>query len=280
MRFYFWSAILIASLTVTGLCIRSLALHGIPVSESLILRGLSCLVLVLAFAYQKGLPLVPKSMRTQVLRAGLAGLALTLLSWSYNWLSASSVSVLSNIDVPLLVALGPIIGVPASRKARVLSLISIAFLGWYVSSLESHSHLLYGLSSLFFGSLFLCFGYLFIKKSMNEENQAVAILTPACAILIYGLVERVGGDLGVVSWSSGDIAVGALSGLCMFVAYYATMKLYQLTDLATAEFPTLLSSLAIQPVEFFFLNEPMNVVYVLSAVGFVVTTYLIMRMNP
>ncbi len=147
-RFIIWSSVLVISLVTIGLSIRLLALRGVPLSESLMLRGVSCLFLVIIFAHKQDLSLWPKSVKTQFSRALLAGCALTLFTLSYNWLTASAVSVLSNIDVPLLVVLGPLVGIKASLRARVFSLVSIAFLVWYVLGLEAQTQLFYGLTSL------------------------------------------------------------------------------------------------------------------------------------
>jgi hypothetical protein len=237
------------------------------------------LLLVIVFGHRNGLSLMPKRLKTQIVRAMLAGLALTFLSLSYNWLTASAVSVLSNVDVPLLIALGPAVGVQASMRARILSLVAILFLVWYVSGLELQTNLLYGLGALTIGSILLCFGYFYIKKSMAEENKAVAILTPSLAIIFYGLVERWGGGGISPAWTQGSIVLGILSGVGMFAAYIATMKLYELTDLATAEFPTLISSIVIQPAEAFFLNEPSHGIYLAASIGFVLMTYLILNLQ-
>ena len=52
-HFAFWAAILVLSLTAVGLCIRILATNGISLSESLMLRGASCLLLVFIFAHYR-----------------------------------------------------------------------------------------------------------------------------------------------------------------------------------------------------------------------------------
>lgn len=279
-KFFLWAIILIFSLVGVGLSMRVLALNEVPVSESLILRGFSCLLGVLLFARRYSFSLIPRSLKTQIFRALLAGMALTFLSLSYNWLTASTIAVLSNIDVPLLMVLGSLLGVPATKKTQLLSLISILFLVWYISNLEMQINLVYGLGSLTLGSLLLCFGYLYIKKSMADENKAVAILTPSLAIILYGLVEKVWTGGGVSSaWTLTSLSIGFLSGVGMFLAYIATMKLYELTDLASAEFPTLISSIIIQPAELLFLNEPIHKIYLFSSIGFVVMTYLIMRLQ-
>lgn len=268
---------LIASLVLTGLCMRHLSLIGVSYAESLLWRGLVCLGATLLFAQSHGLSLMPKSLRTQAFRAVIAGLALTFLTLSYNWLSAGAVSVLSNIDVPLLVVMSPWLGLSAARRTKILSIVSILFLVWYVSSLELQEDLFYGLSTLFIGTILLCFGYLYIKKSMNEENRAITILTPAVAIILYGIVQLLFIEKPETLTFSAPVALSSLlSGLGMFGAYFTTMKLYEQTDIATAEFPTLLSSIAIQPIETFFLQTPILPAYLISSIGFVVVTYLIL----
>ncbi len=275
-RFLSWASVLVISMVMMGLSIRILALQEIPLSDSLIMRGGCCLFFVILFAIKQGLTLWPKSVKIQLCRALLAGLALTLYTLSYNWLTASAVSVLSNIDVPLLVLIGPFVGISASWRVRVFSLLSISFLAWYVLGLETQVNLYYGLSSLMIACLLLCFGYLFIKKSMNEENWAITILVPSLAIIFYGFMQRLVIDTPAFSWTFEFVFIGVLSGLGMFSAYIATMKLYALADLATAEFPTLIASLVIQPFEMILLGVPLQAEYVLSSLGFVVITYYIL----
>lgn len=276
-NYLFWTLVLILSLVLTGVCIRSLALEGMPVYASLITRGFFCLILAIIYGKYKGVSLLPKSMKTQFQRALLAGLALTFLTVSYSYLSASAVSVLSNIDVPLLIVLGPLVGVEASRRTRLLALGSIAVLMIYFSFLDKGENFYLGLTALGIGSLLLCFGYLFIKKSMTEENKAVTIITPSVALIFYGLIQGVQGGGEGFSWNAPILFESFLSGTGMFVAYYATMKLYAVTDIATAEFPTLISSIVIQPVETIFLDSPLELNYLLSSGAFVLLTYLIMR---
>ena len=276
-HFAFWAAILVLSLTAVGLCIRILATNGISLSESLMLRGASCLLLVFIFAHLKSHSLKPKALKTQFFRALIAGLALSFFSLSYKWLTASAVAVISNIDVPLLIVLGPIIGVATSVRARVLAVFSILCLVWYVTGIESQSNLVLGIGVLLVACFLLCLGYLFIKKSMNEENEAITILTPALAIIAYGIVERILMPAVAQAWTPGLFIIDIISGFGMFGCYIATMKLYGLADLATAEFPTLIASLVIQPLEAIFLNESMKPTYVWSSLAFVFISFYILK---
>lgn len=278
-RFIIWASVLIVSLIIMGLAMRILAIKNTPFAEALLIRGITCLALVILFAKKKQLSLWPKSIKTQCVRALCAGLALTLFALSYNWLSASAVSVLSNIDVPLLILLGPIIGVSASERIRILAVLSILLLVWYVLQLEQQAGLFYGLLSLLTSCLLLCIGYHFIKKSMNEENQAITILTPSLAIIFYGLIEYILIHSTPFTWSFDLIIIDVFSGIGMFAAYFATMRLYNLTDLANAEFPTLLSSIIIQPIETLLLGAPLQMIYFLPSLAFVIMIYWILQMQ-
>jgi hypothetical protein len=277
--FILWSTILILSLIVSGLTMRSMALQGVPYFQSLALRGGFSFIAVLIYASLGRLSLVPKNPRTQASRAALAGLALGFFTLSYEYLSASAVSVLSNVDLPIMLALAPLFGMKLDKKIRLLSLASILCLVAYVAHLGQHQDLLWGLVTLGSGSFLLCLGYLYIKKSMGEENSSVTIMVPSLAIVLYGLVFSQFSSEVMAPTTTSLLIEAALSGLSMFGAYIATMKLYSLTNIATAEFPTLLSSVLIQPLELFFLDAPLEAPYLLSSTAFVVCIYFIMSLQ-
>jgi len=280
--FYAWSFVLVLSLSVTGLAIRFLADLKIPLSESLVVRGLGCLVLVIGWSFFKNLSLKPKSISTQIFRALIAGLALTFFSMSYNWLSASTIAVLSNIDVPLLVILGAWVGQRSSARAKLLSVVSIIVLVIYTMTLHAESNWIIGLATLGIGCFLLCFGYFYIKKSMTEENEAITVLTPSLALIGYGLVQYVfqipNQNLEVSSaWTVASLIVCFVSGIGMFGAYYATMRLYEHADIATAEFPTLISSIVIQPMEAFLFRELVSLPHLVLSIVFVGIVHLILK---
>ncbi len=277
-EFCIWSVALVVSISLLGLTIRSLALAEVPLSESLFLRGLASLIVTGIWAKAQALSLKPRSIKIQFVRAVVAGLALTFVTASYRWLSASAVSVLSNADIPLLVLLGSRVGQVSSMRAKTLSFVSIVLLIVYGLGIQSQPNWPFGVSSLFIGLILLCFGYSFIKKSMQQENRAITTMTPALAIMVYGVFQKTGEPLIVsINWSSYLIILGILSGLAMFGAYYATMKLYEVADIAIAEFPTLLASLVIQPAEAVLFHQSLEVNPFVLTVIFIFVTYFILK---
>lgn len=275
--FLTWSCLLVLSLLASGLAIRHLAVIGIALSESLFLRGVICLLIVIAWAQYWRLSLVPKYIVTQIYRAIIAGLALTFFSMSYNWLSASTVAVLSNMDIPLLLILGSAVGQPSSLKVKVLSIISIILLVFYGLETQRQSNWVYGIGTLSMGLFLLCFGYFFIKKSMQEENRAITILTPSLALIVYGFLQKIYDNPVTMTWTQPAVWSGIVAGIGMFGAYYATMKLYSIADIATAEFPTLVASVVIQPVEWILFKERLIFSQIVLTIIFVAITYLILN---
>lgn len=277
IRFIVWAIVMMGSLMGTGLCMRALAINGISTGESLVTRGVACIVTVIIFSRLKNLTLKIKSPRTQLIRASIAGLALSLYTISYAKISASAISVLSNIDVPLLLVLGPFVGMRAEARVRIAAIISILFLVWFVYGMEHNAASTLGLVTLFLGTILLCFGYWFIKQSMNDENEAVTILVPAIAIIVFGFIQFIWEPMSEAHWSTAEILLAMTSGGCMFFAYYATMRLYRITNIAAAEFPTLIASLLIQPIEYLLLGDELKSVYLMSSFGFVICTFIILR---
>ena len=114
---------------------------------------------------------------------------------------------------------------------------------------------------------------------MAEENPSVTILVPSLAIIFYGLLQIILFPSKPVNFDSLLLIESVISGASMFGAYYATMKLYALTDIASAEFPTLISSLVIQPLELFILAAPLKAPYFLASVAFIACIFVIMKLQ-
>lgn len=278
-KFIFWAAAMVASLVASGLAMKALSESGVSDGGILWSRGLVCLLCVFGFAKKKRLSLRPKSLKNQSLRALIAGLALTFFTMSYRYLSASAVAVLSNIDIPILLLIGPAVAGKAKRSVRMLSIVAILVLMATITRMEWTTGVFYGIAILTVASALLCFGYVFIRKSMLDENAAITILTPALAIIVYGSVLDMnsvhiaaGLDPKILAWMS-------LSGVSMFLAYWTTMKLYDQVDIALAEFPTLLAAILIQPLEWLVLGNHFDPIYFAISTAFVLVMALIFQIQ-
>lgn len=279
--YYFWASLLILCLAIYGLVLRGIALGGVSLGSGLLFRGLSCLLLVLLFAKFRGFALWPRLPGAQLVRALVAGLALTLITKSYESLSAASVSVLGNVDVPLILVLGSLVGQPVRRRDQVIAAGALAILFAYVLTLEGGRQIFEGVFYLFMGSVLLCFGYHFIQKSMKEENPAITILTPSISIAVFGFIQLFLRDEGLSQLGSQgaltfmNLTLLILSGLMMFLTYLVTMKLYELVSIAEAEIPSLLTVILVQPLEFYLFNEVPQAMTIVITLGFLALLYFL-----
>lgn len=273
MKQFFWSLLLITSLGCLGLSIRYLALHEMPLAQSLTIRGLACLFITVLVALANKETFVPKNKKTQIVRGLIAGGALGLFSLSYNTLPATIVSVLSQIDVPLIIILSSITSQSITWKSKWLSVFSIILLITLVLTLEKDSYSVMGIIYLLAGTVLLSIGYLLIKKSLAEESLSSTILTPGLSLVIYGLLIQQFTDQHWMVENSKVIFISIISGFLMYLSYIATAKLYALTSIAEAEFPTLISSLLLFPLEFYLLKQDFNKNEVLYSLGFLFLIY-------
>ena len=296
-----YSFSLICSLLASGIIARILALKQISYGESLLFKGLSCLGLILLFAFKNNTSLIPKNGKLQFLRFLLSGTSLGLFTLSYNYLSATGVATLSNIDIPVILLLGFFWGVRASKKTVLASITTIflVIILAFMSEATLQENQIKGSILVIFSSLLICLGYFLINESMKLENELMVILTPTLGIIAYGLLIKLSPSLLISSTFPATAVIPAIfsklntpttevlqnillyltSGASMFGAYIFTMKLYKLLDISLAEFPTLLSTLLIQPVEYFLIGEKFNLSYFLITLIIIVFVIILLKTN-
>lgn len=291
-----YSFSLICSLLASGIIARVLALREVSYEESLFFKGLSCLGLILFFALKNNISLIPKNYKLQFVRFLLAGTSLGLFTLSYNYLSATGVATLSNIDIPVILLLGFFWGTRASKKTVLASITTIALviILAFLSEATSQENQIKGSILVIFSSLLICLGYFLINESMKLENELMVILTPTLGIIVYALVIRFSDStipatsvvlamFSAINTPNAEVFQNILlfsaSGASMFGAYIFTMKLYQLLDISLAEFPTLLSTLLIQPVEYFLIGEKFNLSYFLITLIIILFVLILLKTN-
>ena len=260
--------LLIFSFTLTlllnGLLTKFFISKGLKAFEILILSGIGSLGFVLAHSIKHNHSLRPKNLKKQLLRALIAGTALFLVTTSYQYLSATSVSLVSRTDLAMLLGLGPLIHVPSTKRQRFLACLGVVLILVFIGINDD----LQGMLLAFSGTVFITIGYLFIKVSMKEENESVSILTPSLSVLIYGVGVGAISDGAVFSSDPWLILSGLSLGALMFLLYRLTIKMYSVMDIASAEYPTLLASGLMLPFEGFFLGTHFSLGHIILVVTF------------
>ncbi len=249
-----------------GLLLKLTAVQGLSTEQTLFFRGSGALFCCVIASRWNRASLVPRYPKPQLVRFLLAGLSLFLIAESYHYAHASTVAVLSRLDIPLLLVLGPLAGEATGRNKSVLAMglvVAQFYFAWAARDVgESLSG--YALASL--GTLGLSLGYLLMKKTGSRENVHVVAGVAAAALVFYssvGIALR-GGTLATGSLTG--ILFAIASGCLMYAIYDLTLRLYRRYGVALAEYPTLFAVLLILPVEMALLQIQPTRFYVLNLV--------------
>lgn len=261
-----------------GILLKALALHGVTTSDALILRGLGCITLAVLIGTRNGDRMWPLNPALQAFRFLFSGLALFSLTAAYQYCNATSVAVISRLDTALLILAGPAIGVRAGKLQRALAMTCcLLLLGVALGGGIGPGESLWGYFLAIAGTIGITIGYLFLRASAKREPMPVVAWVAGAAILGYGCVTRAQG----APWPGpGLIALSLFAGVIMYGLYDLTVRLYQVMDVARAEYPTLFASLIVMALEATLLQVHFDLVYVASMVANVVLLGIVLGLSP
>ena len=244
-----------------ALAMRHLALAGVATADTMLFRGLGCVALAALLGAVAGARLVPNRPGLQLVRFVFSGFALLLITAAYQHANATTVTVISRLDTAILVALGPLVAVAATRLQRGLALGAIAALVGFVALAgggAGESALGYALA--FGGTLGLTGGYLLLRSSAKAENTYVVALVAGLAVMGWGLGGKA--IAPTAGLDAAGLGVCLLAGAMMYALYQLTVALYQRMDITLAEYPTLLAALLVMPAEAVLFGARFDAVYV------------------
>jgi hypothetical protein len=241
------------SLVTNALLLRYLGIHDFPAPASMGLRALSCLIFTLIYSNAKEHSLRPKQPRFQLFRAVLGAFSLLAIITSYHYIHASTVTMLQRLDLLILC----IFGFHVSAGKSKLHVWAIIFCFALVSFLlKDPTEQIAGYLLACIGATGLACGYMMMKKSQASENFSITIMVPSLSCIVLGIAL---GPTAFAQSLTDPLATFAYaSGATMFVTYYLTLKLFERMNIATAEFPTLLATTLVMPLETFFFGRSMH----------------------
>ncbi len=244
----------------SSLVLKYLALLGMPAAQVLVFRGMGCLITALAWAlyYRQGL--WPREPRSQLIRIIVSGLSLFLITASYHYANATTVSIVQRMDIALLILLSPLVGEPRGRRQMAFAAVILVAFFTFALGFQGPGEGMLGYLFAFLGTLGVTFGFLLIKASSRKETEGVIAAVAGLAILLYGL----GGSAATGTWivTPQTAVIGLCAGALMFLIYMLTIRLYRLMDVASAEYPTLFAVLLVAPAEHWLLGARFDLSYV------------------
>jgi drug/metabolite transporter (DMT)-like permease len=266
---------------VHALALRHLAVAGVSALDTMLYRGLGCVALAAGVGAAAGARLVPNRPGLQAARFVFSGFALWLVTAAYQYAHATTVTVISRLDTAILVALGPLVGVAASRTQRLLALGAIgglvAFVGWGGGG-AGESALGYALA--LGGTLGVTMGYLLLRSSAKTENDHVVALVAGLAIMGYGLAGRLVAPAASPGLDAAALGVALAAGAMMYGLYQLTVQLYRRMDITLAEYPTLFAALLVMPAEALLFATRFDALYVAAMIANVALVGGILALKP
>lgn len=260
-----------------GVLLKALALNGVSTGDTLIFRGLGCVLVALAVGLHTKCRLWPEQPSLQAFRFAVSGLALWALTAAYQHANATTVNIIMRLDTALLVIGGPAIGVAVNNLQRALAVLCVVLLlGVPLSGGLGPGESLLGYGLAVGGTIGITVGYLFLRASAKKEPMPVVAWVAGAAILFYGLVTRGTGPLPQPMW----MGLGLLSGAIMYSLYDLTVRLYKVMDVARAEYPTLFAALLVMALEAALLGIHFPAWYVACMVANVVLLGIVLGLRP
>lgn len=267
--------IVIIAAVVYNLSLDDLLDRGYSSSSVLLYRGILSMSITVIFALNSGQSVLPKKLHLQLLRLTNSGVGLLLAFEAYKGLTASTVAMVSRLDIPIAVLIGFIAG-KRKRDFKVgLSVFAICLVLSIIlfSGTINEDPLCLVLSII--AVIQVSISYLLIKRSTRDENNFSIVNTTNIGCILIGIVAGVArGNLDVVQLQ--HLWIFLLASLSQVALNYTSAVVYRSKEVERAQRPYLLGSLTVMVVEqlitwqFF---APLHIAYILSviAVIFVIT---------
>lgn len=235
-------------IAINGNSIEYLVEAGYPTSLIMVFRGGFAFVLCTGICLFTAQPLFPTKWKYQVVRLINNGISALLLFESYKFLSASSVGLISRVDVPFLILLYFFRGEQKSNLQLWLSLWTIAMIGFLILDArfidEVPIGFLYALGSVVLVSV----SYIMIKKSVETESAYVLSNVNSISYMAVGCFVMFSRHL---SWHIGlkHLWIFAITGLMQFATFVIGVWLYKWYSAEKARFPFVIGAIATMGVE-------------------------------
>lgn len=217
-------------------------------AQIMLSRGSMALVLGMAIALIKKQPLLPNHWRPQIVRFFLTGTAAYLAIVAYQYLSAATVSLIYQLDVPIVIFISAFGGQKKSPLQFWLSLwtvLTVLYLAVDARFIDEEPEgFLFAIVSV----CMVCVGYFLVKKASVRENAFMISNVFSLSNVVFGLalllINRQAFRMDAAHvWI---FVVGAVSQVSL---YLLAVQLYRWFDIEKTRLPYVLATVFILIME-------------------------------
>lgn len=261
--------IVIVAAVVYNLSLDALLDSGYSSSSVLVYRGILSMTITVLFALNSGQSVMPKKLHLQLLRLTNSGIGLLLAFEAYKGLTASTVAMVSRLDIPIAV----LIGFAAGKRARdfkvglsVFAICLVLSILFFSSTIKEDP---VSLALSIIAVIQVSISYLLIKRSTRDENNFSIVNTTNIGCLLIGVLSGlVRGNMDMLQ--PRHLWIFALASLSQFALNYTSAVVYRRREVERAQRPYLIGSLVVMIIEqvitwHFF--APLHIAYILTVIG-------------
>jgi|GEM_PF-2435819 len=226
---YLIGAAIVVLISFYGYSVEMLTDRGYTPPQIMAGRGSIALVLGLVLALVKGQQLLPNRWRPQIARFFITGMASYLTILSYRYLSAASVSLINQLDVPLIIFASVALGQKKTAPQFWLSFWTVLVVLYLVIDArfidEESLGFIYALISVGL----VCTGYFLVKRAINHENTFVICNVFSLSNVVFG---------GVLMLVTNEVPVFYIKDAWIFITgALSQVSLYMLAVVLYRWFP-------------------------------------------
>ena len=229
--------------------------YGICFTQIIFYTGLSCLFFSLLHFCVSKQKMWCRDLKLQCKRVFWVSISSIFAFAVFKYLSPTIISIGVKMTFPLLVILSRFLKTDYSGKERLVAwgTICVLFLFFILTIREGAD--LFGLTLLGLAILSMVGEFQTLSFSIHADNPALVCFAPSFGLVLVGLLlAGIGqGDISFPALMEGSMLF--VCGLCLFFIYYTAKSRYTLLPPGLAEYPTLLATLFVWPVDAYFLGS-------------------------
>lgn len=255
---------------VNTLAVEEVVETGVKGYVVLFFRAIIALILSVSFGIYRKETFIPNRLRVQGVRLFTSGLSLILIFQSFSYLSATSVSLIQRMDIPLVIFTGVFFRGINKASKYVLSIIScviVLLLIFFSKTLDEDP---IGYLLCLAGVVLVSISYHFVKKTVEHENNTILLNTTCLSCILFTSI--LGYFYGFqTSFSLIQVIYIVITGVSMFCMYQLLAGLYRKYNPETAQYPALISVFIILVSEMFIEHKIFSLMFIAGNLLLLVT---------
>lgn len=280
--------ILVNNLTITvivGSVAYNLSLEGLleagnSTANILVWRGILSFFITSLLAYTTKSTILPQNWGAQMVRMVSSGVSLYMVFESFKYLAASTVAVISRLDIPFTALTPVIIGKVLWGWKASIATLSVALVGLMVLLADGIHEGAEGLYLAIGATLLVSVNFLLVKRDANVESRWAILNTTNIGCLAVGLL--VGLSESSLTWLDlSSVWLIMVASLSQVMLNFVLVEIYKIFHADVGRRPYLIAAVVLIVAEQVLEHKWFDTLHLVFLFGSIILGYfLTMEQNP